>query len=99
MPTVVFSHPPIGTCGMTEPEAREHYGDDNIKVYKSKFTNLFFGHWQASPSHPHPILVVLAAIAARHAYWSREQPRFPVVRSGSTCVPIRVDGLIASTSA
>lgn len=36
IPTVVFTHPPIGTCGMTEQEARAEYGDD-IKVYSSTF--------------------------------------------------------------
>lgn len=46
MPTVVFSHPPMATCGLTEPDARAQYGDSTIKVYQSKFTNLFFGHWQ-----------------------------------------------------
>ncbi len=35
IPTVVFSHPPIGTVGLTEPQAREQYGDDQVKVYKS----------------------------------------------------------------
>jgi len=43
VPTVVFSHPPIGGCGMTEPQAIAKYGQDNIKVYKSKFANLFYG--------------------------------------------------------
>lgn len=46
VPTVVFSHPPIATCGMTEPEARKEYGEDNLRVYMSKFTNLFYGHWE-----------------------------------------------------
>jgi glutathione reductase (NADPH) len=32
IPTVVFSHPPIGTVGLTEPEAREKYGDENVKI-------------------------------------------------------------------
>ncbi|CAM9581788.1 unnamed protein product [Scytosiphon promiscuus] len=49
VPTVVFSHPPMGTCGLTEPEARSTYGEDSVKVYQSKFTNLFFGHWQIPP--------------------------------------------------
>jgi glutathione reductase (NADPH) len=40
--SVVFSHPPIGTCGLTEPEARAHYGDANIKIYKSVFTPMHF---------------------------------------------------------
>jgi glutathione reductase (NADPH) len=36
IPTVVFTHPPIGTVGMTEAEARECHGDA-IKVYTSRF--------------------------------------------------------------
>ena len=38
IPSVVFSHPPIGTVGMTEDEARERYGQ--VKVYQSRFTNM-----------------------------------------------------------
>ncbi|MCL1091845.1 glutathione-disulfide reductase [Shewanella profunda] len=41
IPTVVFSHPPIGTMGLTEPEARAQYGDENIKVYTSTFTSMY----------------------------------------------------------
>jgi glutathione reductase (NADPH) len=41
IPTVVFSHPPIGTMGLTEPEAAEQYGQDNIKVYTSTFTSMY----------------------------------------------------------
>lgn len=37
IPTVVFSHPPIGTVGMTEAEARMEYGND-VTVYMSDFT-------------------------------------------------------------
>ena len=39
IPSVVFSHPPIGTVGLTEDEARERYGDE-VKVYQSRFTNM-----------------------------------------------------------
>ena len=46
VPTVVFSHPPIGTIGLTEKQAINKYGQENIKVYKSKFANLFYGPWQ-----------------------------------------------------
>ncbi len=38
VPTVVFSHPPIGTVGLTEHDAKEQYGDDSVKVYTSIFT-------------------------------------------------------------
>jgi len=41
IPSVVFSHPPIGTCGITEQEAREKYGDDQIKIYQSSFTPMY----------------------------------------------------------
>ncbi|MEZ9140086.1 MULTISPECIES: glutathione-disulfide reductase [unclassified Shewanella] len=41
IPTVVFSHPPIGTMGLTEPEAAEQFGEDNIKVYTSGFTSMY----------------------------------------------------------
>ncbi len=37
IPTVVFSHPPIGTVGMTEAQAREQYGRA-VNVYMSDFT-------------------------------------------------------------
>jgi len=41
VPTVVFSHPPIGTVGLTEPQAIEQYGEANVKVYKSSFTAMY----------------------------------------------------------
>ena len=41
IPTVVFSHPPIATVGMTEDAARAEYGDA-VKVYSSGFTPMFY---------------------------------------------------------
>jgi glutathione reductase (NADPH) len=41
VPTVVFSHPPIGTIGLTEPQAIAKYGEENIKVYTSGFTAMY----------------------------------------------------------
>lgn len=41
IPTVVFSHPPIGTVGLTEPQAREQFGDAQVKVYTSSFTAMY----------------------------------------------------------
>jgi glutathione reductase (NADPH) len=43
VPTVVFSHPTIGTCGYTEKEAIAKFGQENIKVYNSSFVNLYYG--------------------------------------------------------
>ena len=41
IPSVVFSHPPIGTVGQSESDAREQYGDE-VKVYSTRFTNMFY---------------------------------------------------------
>ncbi|WP_432460310.1 glutathione-disulfide reductase [Agarivorans sp. QJM3NY_25] len=41
IPTVVFSHPAIGTLGLTEPEAIAEYGADNVKVYNSSFAAMY----------------------------------------------------------
>jgi glutathione reductase (NADPH) len=38
--TVVFTHPPIGTVGMSESEARAAYGDA-VKVYVADFTPMY----------------------------------------------------------
>lgn len=42
IPSVVFSHPPIGSVGLTEPEARERFGSDSIKIYETSFINMYF---------------------------------------------------------
>ncbi|KAL9081714.1 MAG: hypothetical protein Q9159_007112 [Coniocarpon cinnabarinum] len=42
IPSVVFAHPEAGTVGLTEPEARQQFGDANIKVYSSTFTDLYY---------------------------------------------------------
>jgi len=42
VPTVVFSHPPIGTVGVTEAEARAAFGDD-VEVFRHDFMPLYHG--------------------------------------------------------
>ncbi len=58
VPTVVFSHPPIGTVGLSEPEAREKFGDDQVKVYKSAFTAMY----TAVTSHRQPCRMKLVCV-------------------------------------
>lgn len=41
VPTVVFSHPPIGTIGLSEPKAMAQFGEENVKVYQSSFTPMY----------------------------------------------------------
>lgn len=38
--TVVFSHPPLGTVGLTEDEARAKHGDA-VKIYQTRFTAMY----------------------------------------------------------
>jgi glutathione reductase (NADPH) len=47
IPTVVFSHPPIGTVGLTEDEARKAHGE--VKVYTSRFTGLYHALTEHKP--------------------------------------------------
>ena len=41
VPTVVFSHPPLGAVGLTEMEAHAEYGE-RVKVYTSTFTPMYY---------------------------------------------------------
>ena len=40
IPTVVFSHPTIGTVGLTEAQARERYGED-VEVHRTQFNPMY----------------------------------------------------------
>lgn len=42
VPTVVFSHPPIGTIGLTEPQAIEIYGKEQVRCYEGDFLPLYY---------------------------------------------------------
>ena len=41
IPTVVFSHPAIGSIGLTQEQAEAKYGTENIKVYQSTFAGMY----------------------------------------------------------
>ena len=41
IPTVVFSHPTIGTVGLTEQEAIQQYGVQAIHIYTSSFSDMY----------------------------------------------------------
>ena len=56
--SVVFSHPPIGTVGMTEDQAHEQFGEDAVKVYQSRFTNMYY----ALTEHKSPTVVKLVTV-------------------------------------
>ena len=49
IPTVIFSHPPIGTVGLSEDEAHDIYGDSSVKTYQSRFTNMYYAFTERKP--------------------------------------------------
>jgi len=49
IPTVVFSHPPIGTVGLSEAQAVERFGVDNVRVYESRFTPMYYAFSRRKP--------------------------------------------------
>jgi glutathione reductase (NADPH) len=55
--TVVFSHPPIGTVGLSERDARSRYGDA-VKIFTSAFVPMYHVFTQRKP-HAHMKLVTL----------------------------------------
>lgn len=44
IPSVIFSHPEAGSVGLSEEKAREQFQD--VKVYESKFINMFYSPMQ-----------------------------------------------------
>lgn len=48
IPSVVFSHPPVGMVGLTEPQAKERHGDA-VRVFTSVFVPLYHAPTTAKP--------------------------------------------------
>jgi len=48
IPTVIFTHPTIGTVGCTEAEARARFGE-SVKVYTTSFVPLYYGVQDEKP--------------------------------------------------
>ncbi len=49
IPTVVFSHPPAGAVGLTEPEARERFGDQAVTIYETRFSAMRYALAEHKP--------------------------------------------------
>jgi glutathione reductase (NADPH) len=49
IPTVIFSHPPIGTVGLSEDAARSKFGSD-VKTYTSRFVGMMNAITEARPA-------------------------------------------------
>ncbi len=60
VPSVVFSHPPIATVGLTEEQARAQHGEA-VRVYQSCFTPMY----HAFTSHPAKMSMKLVTVGAK----------------------------------
>lgn len=54
IPTVVFSHPEIGTIGLTEPQAVAKFGQSNVKTYHAKFSAMFYDIFTVEEKQKNP---------------------------------------------
>jgi glutathione reductase (NADPH) len=43
IPSVIFTHPPIGSVGLSEQAAIEKYGRDQLTIHETQFNSLFYG--------------------------------------------------------
>lgn len=60
VPSVVFSHPEVGSIGLSEPEAVAKYGKDNVKVYKTSFTAMYYSMMEQADKGPTAYKLVTA---------------------------------------
>jgi glutathione reductase (NADPH) len=49
IPSVVFSHPPIGSVGLAEDAARAKFGDQQVKVFTSGFVPMYHAMTKRKP--------------------------------------------------
>ena len=57
IPSVIFTHPPIGTVGATEAQARSEHGDA-VKVYRTRFNSMYY----AFSDHPRATAMKLVTL-------------------------------------
>jgi glutathione reductase (NADPH) len=60
IPSVVFAHPEVGSIGMTEPQAREAFGDSKIKIYQTSFTAMYYAMMDPSKKHQSNYKIICA---------------------------------------
>jgi glutathione reductase (NADPH) len=52
IPSVVFAHPEVGSVGLSEPEAIAKFGKENLKVYKTQFSAMYYAMLDSSHKSP-----------------------------------------------
>lgn len=85
MPSVVFSHPPIGTVGLTEEEAVTCYGRNNIKIYSTTAINSFYGVFPADKKAKTLIKLITTVSSGADDYYAQGPEE--------TCIGIHIIGM------
>ena len=57
IPSVIFTHPPVGTVGATEAQARADHGDA-VKVFETRFNSMYY----AFSGHPRATAMKLVTV-------------------------------------
>ncbi|KAI1852230.1 hypothetical protein JX265_013083 [Neoarthrinium moseri] len=52
IPSVVFAHPEVGSIGLTEPQAVERFGRENLTVYSTSFTAMYYAMMEQEAKGP-----------------------------------------------
>ncbi|KAH8596491.1 glutathione reductase-like protein [Bisporella sp. PMI_857] len=52
IPSVVFAHPEVGSIGLTEPQAIEKYGKENLRIYNTSFTAMYYAMMEQQDKGP-----------------------------------------------
>ncbi|KAI1091511.1 hypothetical protein F5B19DRAFT_458660 [Rostrohypoxylon terebratum] len=60
VPSVVFAHPEVGSIGLTEPQAEAQYGKENLTIYKTSFTAMYYAMMDPEDKAPTKYKVICA---------------------------------------
>jgi len=60
VPSVVFSHPEVGSIGLTEAQAVDKYGRENLKIYKTNFTAMYYAMMDPEEKGPTAYKIICA---------------------------------------
>lgn len=65
IPSAIFSHPEAGSIGLSEAAAKEKFGKDKVKVYSSRFINMYYSPMAQEHKDPSLYKVVCAGPAEK----------------------------------